>query len=283
MIDSEQSHTPRVPRGGGSRVGHVLAGVLVVQVGTYQPAAMAAYPVPSVPTAAEPSQAPQRLRVTVDPLIEDASLISGWVMSRHPDLDDAASGASEEWIAVEITGATYDYRILVVAMRDGNAVGAAEIRSCECTNEALLDLVDGEIEAARGRLHARFREESPHSQMAPLHTRPLPPPSVRGAAVDRSLTWLGYTGVGTGLLGLGLMAAGFPLALRPDEIRFEGDEVQTRSTHGAGMGLAVIGGAAVVAGAAAIIFDAVRMRKRHLAVASAVGRRRVVVSLIWRF
>jgi hypothetical protein len=296
MIDSEtnresslgvvRGNATRAVRRTGLHLTRLLVAVLTLQVGTYHPVALAAYPVQSIPADAEPSQAPERLRVTVDPQIEDASLISGWVMSRHPDLDDTLSGSLEEWIAVEITGATYDYRVLVVAMRGGDAVGAAEMRSCECTNEDLLELAD-EIEEARTRLRTIVTLE-PTSRPAQDSTRipePMATPQVTAdlRPADRFMRSIGYIGIGAGVLGVGMIAAGIPLALKPKQVRGGAGGIETLSTRRVGIGFTMLGSMTLALSAGLFAFDFIRIRRHRLVLIPDGGNQSLGLTLAGSF
>ena len=80
------------------------------------------------------------LRVSVAPSIDDAALFPQWIAERNANAEQRlALPEHEQWVAIEISGATYDYRITVVGYRDGEVVGAtSEPVVCECTSEALL-------------------------------------------------------------------------------------------------------------------------------------------------
>jgi hypothetical protein len=244
--------------------------------------------------SAEDTALARLLRVEVDLAIEDAPLIPAWVAARSSHLVEALSGpdGQEHRLVVEIRGGTYDYRVSVVALRNGKLVAASGPTRCECTNEELLALVDDEIAEVVGSLH-----EAPPEQPAGAASDPPAPHSAsstvepvgpghgdRRDRIDhRPLGSLGYTGIGIGVVGIGMMAGGIPLALQHDQIRGEPGAIMTRSPHDAGIGLSVAGGIALAGGVAIIVVDAIRARKRAITVAPTGARRHVGVMLTWKF
>lgn len=239
-----------------------------------------------VPTAS--NGAPGLLRIEVDPSIEEATLLNGWIHDRNISLAEklAPAGGHEQWIAVKIGGSTYDYRVSVVAMREGQPVGAAaEPEVCECNNEKLLELVDARIAAAADALRTA---SSPDAAPAPIEQGSEGtggPGTGSTAAADRlprSRT-MGQVGFGVGVLGAMMLAAGIPLAWRPDEIRGGPGQVVTRSTRDTGIGLAVGGGVAVAAGVSLVMVDLVRRRQRprSVAVVPTLGFRQLGIAVSW--
>lgn len=172
-----------------------------------------------------PSREPRAaLRVTVDPHIEDAATIPGWVAERSGDAVDRLEEqpGHERWVEIQIGGETYAYRFTVTAMRDGEpVVPRAEPAMCECTSEELLVRLDGEVRRAVEQLQRPVATE-PHEPDPPPH-EPDPPPTGEGPGdEDEGLTWRGKLGIGmtavggSGLVaGIAMIAAGEQPLLRP--------------------------------------------------------------------
>lgn len=240
--------------------------------------------------ATAPGESSGPLRVEVEPSIDDAGLLPGWILDRHPNADAEIPTAEghEQWIVVTIGGATYDYRVSVVAMRDGAPVGAAkEPEACECNGEELLARVDAGIaeaaEALRVASSAAVVVPTP-AEVEPTHEAAEGEGARAKDPVARPLRLrtMGYVGIGATVLGVGLLAAGIPLARRPDEIRGGMGQIETRSPREAGIGLAVSGSVAVAAGVSMVVLDLVRSRSRAVAVVPVVGPRQLGVGLTWR-
>lgn len=257
---------------------------------------MAAMPTaPSSSPAAEDATLARRLRVEVDPGIEDAALIPDWVAGRSSHRVRAleGSGEQEQWLAVEIRGSTYDYRVTVVAMRGGKPVASSDPTPCECNDEELLTLVDQHIATIVGSLAKEPRDDSGGDDTTgegSTTTSPtLPAPTGAGSndrSLDRigrpSIGALGYAGIGLGVAGIGMLAAGIPLALQHDRVRGDPGAIQLRSTHDAGIGVAVAGGVALLGGVALTVVDVARSRKRSIAVVPTAGRGHVGMTFTWR-
>jgi hypothetical protein len=270
----------------------VLAGILAFMVsssGTIATATAAPSAGSSATEVSSDGKAPSRaLRVRVEQSIEDAPLIPAWVADRNPRLAEMLRDAEghELWLEVEIVGATYEYGVSVVAMRDGKPVGMAGPSRCECTNEDLLAVVDEEIAAMVEVLRPGTAEQSVANTKDDHHKARAPGDSAlegRSSVDRRRLGILGYSGIGIGALGVGLMASGIPLALRQDRIRGGPGEVMTRSTHNAGIGLAVAGGMALAAGAALFVVELVRPGVRSIAVTPTMGHRQAGMSFTLAF
>lgn len=248
------------------------------------------------PTATEPAPRPDDssglLRIEVASTIDDENLLPGWISSRNRDLaaEIPAIEGHDQWIAVEITGATYDYRVSVVAMRDGEPVGpTSEPIECVCNSEKLLALIDDRIDDAIAEFRAA---KAADTRVLPPEPEPTPPgpvlvpqPEVDGGGTGRRgpLGALGYTGIAVGVLGIGALGAGIPLALRPDEPRGNPPMLERHSTHSPGIALAISGGAALVTGITLLVVDRVRPRRRSLAVLPTFGSGRVGLSITRSF
>jgi hypothetical protein len=251
----------------------------------------------AAPTSKEPAHrlddSSSLLRIEVAARIDDASLLPDWITSRNPDLaqEIPTLQGHEQWIAIDIAGATYDYRVSVVAMRDGKPVRPmSEPVECVCNSEKLLALVDDRIDEAVAELRAAKLADV----TMPPEPEPTPPdPVIRPESeviddeeVDghrRPLGALGYAGIAVGVLGVGALGAGIPLALRPDEMRGARPERERYSTHPPGIAMAVGGGVALATGVTLIIVDRVRHRRRSLAVLPTFGPGRVGLSITRSF
>lgn len=220
------------------------------------------------------------LRVKVDPMLADAALLPGWITERHPDLARSVrdpEGRHAQWIAVEISGSTYDFRVSVSAVRDGEPLGAsAEPTRCECTTGELLALVDVGIAAAVDRLRTAPPGEptpEPAAEPAAIAVAPRPraeplapqPRSLLPDARSRGLGPLGHAGIGVTVAGVGLTAVGAVLARRPEQIRGAPGDVETRDVRSAGLGLAVTGGVVLATGLGLLVADLAAPRRRTIA------------------
>lgn len=248
------------------------------------------------PTAEAPADV---LRVEVEPGIDDAALLRGWIADRHPSLREALrdpEGTHAQWIAVRIAGSTYDYRVSVTAMRDGEPLGPkAEPIRCECTIEELLERVDAGIDASIEQLHAPApapSEPVPQAAAAPAAApAPSPEPApheprpARGEldTSSRRLGPLGQTGIGVAVAGAGLTTAGIVLAVQPRQIRGEPGNVEIRDFRGSGLGLAISGGVVLATGVALLVVDRVAARRRATAWVPVLRPGMVGLSIVRRF
>lgn len=229
---------------------------------------------------------PGSIRVDVAPTIADAELYPGWIYNRNPEIEQDFPEASghEQWIAVVLEGETYDYRVRVTAMRDGEPVGTAkEFVACECTNDELMGLVDEGIADALEQLRVLPAETATDDVGEPAVAAIDEDP----AKVDRPrrLGPLGYTGIGLVVLGAGALAGGIPLALREPTPNLAGESdagtatLTLVSTRPPGIAMAVGGGAVLLAGAALLIADRVKRRSATAVVVPTVGPRLVGASV----
>lgn len=233
LMDHPELEMVRPRRARARAIGRlVLAPCLVVAA---PGAAWAAAPTQEPAPTGEPAPASSAgsaaargpLRVTVEPRIEDATLIPRWIAERSATtvgrLEESAS--REESIEVRIGGETYAYRIEVQAMRAGKPVGVArEAIPCECTSEEMLALVEREVSRAVEELEQPVIDE-------PESTDPEPAPSepsngkepVRAEPPPR---WLLPTGAAlTAVGGAGLVAGVVMIAVGEQPIRTEGIQI----------------------------------------------------------
>lgn len=274
-------HRPRIMRSRGTLALPVALAIIATPAVASARLHAESMPTPARPAAA-PSAASGPLRVEIDPSIDDASLLAGWILER--DLGVAKEiplvDGHEQWVAVQVSGATYDYRVSVTPMRDGLPLDPAKgPEVCECNSEALLVLLDERIAATVAELRARPPEQ--RSPAEPTHD----PFSGQAVVVDhpKRLRKLGSVGIGVAVLGAGLLSAGIPLMLRQDDFSGgTGATIKTRSTQGYGIGMAVGGGVALVAGVSLLAVDLVRQRQRRVAVAPMWGSRHAGLVVAWK-
>ena len=244
---------------------------------------------PNLPTMVAPTIVPSAtsgpLRIEVEPSIGDADLIPGWILERNPSVAEQVPlvEGHAQWIAVTISGVTYDYRVSVIALRDGMPLRAAQkSEECQCTSEMLLERID-----------SRITEE-----LAVLRRAPLPraasksprPERITGQdsgasstdRLPRRLSPMGWAGIGVGVLGAGLLAAGVPVVLRPGDTRGEIGRLETRSTHSSGFGLAAGGGSALAVGISLLVVDLVRQRQRAVSAIPVLDDRQLGIVVTWR-
>lgn len=208
------------------------------------------------------------IRVEVSPTVADAAEYQGWVNGRQPDIEKQFPEAvgHEQWILVEIGGSTYEFELVVTPMRDGRPVGLVDGPViCDCNSSSLLEFIDARVAEAVEQLHSSREDVS--EDVPPLA---LSPPRMRmfsssPRAVDGSrMGPLGYTGVGVGVLGLGAIAGGIALMLRPNELRWSQGALEVGTTRSSGGAWVASGGAVVAVGIVLIVTDVVLRRRRRL-------------------
>lgn len=208
------------------------------------------------------------LRIEVDPRIVDAELIPGWIAARHTGIGQhvVVDPGEDAWIAVEVSGATYDYRLEVTAMRGGEPLGDVFAAvACECSGDEMLEALDIEIERAIGQLEAARSVSEPApvrsvSELEPakLAPSPMPPDPCHG----RKLCWtrVGVAGVGVMGGGVGAVVGGITMVAlgRPEIVN---RTYLYRNWRPPGYLALGVGGAALIAGAMMLTIDLVRCRK----------------------
>ncbi|MEM9453729.1 MAG: hypothetical protein AAGF11_06090 [Myxococcota bacterium] len=150
-----------------------------------------------------PTAALDPIRVTVDPSIDSAGLLPSWIRERNPAVAaNLQRNHADSWISVALSGSTYDYRVTVIAMHNGEAVDApTEPVTCECNSGALLSTIDEEIARAAAQLDTarlqalRARLTSPPSR--------APPPKRRDPLDKLSTAGMITSSTGVALLGAG--------------------------------------------------------------------------------
>lgn len=249
----------------------VLAVVLWPAVASTSSAAV----ITSDATTVEPAEvaSASALRVTVADGIDDAAELPQWIAERSAakmaDLPESPGG--EQWVQVEISGSTYDYRLMVTAMRDGQLVGdPRDPMVCECTSEQLLQRADEEIARAVEELAA---EPPPEEGTGDSGDESGPEPDTGAAAEPnppnddpppRPLGIFGKVGIGLAATGgAGLIAGGIVLAqgrqidnpssryLRPEGRDYRPPGIATLATAGV----------VTVVGVALLVVDRVRARR----------------------
>lgn len=239
------------------------------------------------------------LRIEISPTINDASLLHAWILARSLDATKAIVPrleGREQWIAVEIAGATYDYRVSAVAMRDGEPVGSAsEPVACVCNSDELLTLVDSRISAEAEEL--RYTPIGDLAAVIPPPPRPAHPVAVAPSPSledepkriesnrdgHRSLSAMGYSGIGLGVVGAGTLGAGVALIVRPDQVRGPAGTARRLSTHAPGIAMTVGGGIALASSVVLIAVDLTRDRDRAISLSPTFSTHQVGLSLTRRF
>lgn len=212
---------------------------------------------PAEPTGddtSEPNVGPTTgpLRVTVDPAIDDATLVPKWIADRNPSLaPKLAAPDHEQWVAVQIGGVTYDYRITVTPMRDGVAVGPEPTAvTCECNSQELLERVDQEIAKAVQQIQSASAAPEPEPEPQP-EPEPEPEPEPR-----KRLSGLGIAGVVTGSVGIAALAGGVTMVVLGERDVGEPDYVYIqRDFRPPGYAALSVGAAALIAGATMLALD----------------------------
>jgi hypothetical protein len=217
------------------------------------------------------------LALWTEPTVPDGPRILKWVeeQARLVLSERAQPLAPENAIYVVVRGEPYDYRVHITLMRYKRPLEQQpDVLICECGSDEMIDRIGAAIDAGADRLEQAA--DRPLNQVqAPEH-----PPTSRDR---RRLSALGYAGIGVGVLGAGLLSAGIPLALRPDQVRGAGSDVETLTTRRSGIGLAVAGGVAIATGVSLLIADLVRRRERAVTVTSILGPRQAGLFLSRRF
>lgn len=229
------------------------------------------------------------IRVEVAPTIADAALYPGWIHNRNPEIakDFPEAHGHEQWISIVLEGQTYDYRLRVTAMRDGEPVGAVgEMIACECNNAKLMGLVDDGIAAAMEQLRLSSVEmvsmsasSKPDVELQLINGDILLPEH----RSRRRLGPLGYAGIGLGVAGLGALATGIPLYLRAPRGAINRGRYEYISTKPPGIALAAIGSAALTVGIVLTAVDVVRHRRRVARISPMWNERVAGFSLAWEF
>jgi hypothetical protein len=233
------------------------------------PHALAVAPASTPGEVAAPTMAPSStgpLRVTVAPAIGDASLIPGWIAERNPGLAEKVPSREghEQWIEVDISGDTYDYRVRVKAMRNGAEVEpAAELVACDCNNEKLFELVDEHIAKAVERLEPVAPQEpgpTNPAERGPDSTTTLPDSTTTPEGERRRISALGIGGIATGGLGFGGLVGGTVMVLlKPQPVR--GRESLARNYDVPGIAALAVGGTVLAAGMTMLVVDIIQCRK----------------------
>jgi hypothetical protein len=209
---------------------------------------------------------PTMLRVTIAPEIVDAGLIRGWIDERNRRVEDQVPSFDdhEQWIAVNVTGATYDYRVTAIAMRDGATVGVVPPPAvCACNSEKLLALIDEQI--------ARAIEQLQEAPLEPESALVMPPPAPAASAREttesqpppprrRRLSRLGTAGAVLTGMGGSAVAGGVVMTVLHERDAANATQAH-RSWRPPGVITLAAGGAVLVAGVSMLIVDAAQCRK----------------------
>lgn len=220
--------------------------------------------------AAEPVvMADGALRVEVAESIEDAELFPGWIAERQPDLAVRLADAPgrERWIRVELAGEYLDFRFRVVPMRDGQVVGEeGEWVECPCSlADLMVELgthIDGAVQRLREPVEPKPAAAEPEPTGEP-EPEPEPTESLRVPTVEhRPISWLGWTGVGMGSLGVVGGITGGVLVAMGERVPSDYQHLQ-RDFRSPGVGVLVGGGVALVGGVTMLVVDLVQCKREH--------------------
>jgi hypothetical protein len=157
----------------------------------------------------------------------------------------------------------------------------AKIGEAVATQRAAVLRADAEPVPTAPDAEPAGEEPNPVAAAAP-QVRPseAPPPGGRW-------TQIGNAGLAMAVVGAAALGTGIGLAVRQDAFAASDSDVQVqrrRDTRPLGIGLAAVGGAALVGGVAMIIVDRGRAkRSTRVAWVPAVGRRELVLTLGGRF
>lgn len=213
---------------------------------------------------AEPASS-ERLRVEVDPALDDASRLPGWIAERSAGSVEGleAKAGRGAWVRVEVGGETYEYRVTVTPMRGDSVVGeAVEPIVCSCTSKELLERVDEEVR----RVVEAFEPEPPREPVAEGDPEPSPVTTELPATRRRlpPLTWVGKTGVALVVVGgAGAIAGAVMVGVNRGKPLSDGYGYLARDFRNpTGFVLLGVGGALLVGGVVPLVLDLTRCRRK---------------------
>jgi hypothetical protein len=216
----------------------------------------------TAPAESPEARVHEALRVEAEPGLEDAARFPSWVVERSgAAVESLAAGTGRaQWVRVEIGGETYDYRVKVTPMRDGEGVGGAvEAVVCECTSKELLDRIDAEVRRAVAVLEetpvAERGEPSPVS--VPVEGEPRPVPDD-----EPGLTWRGKTGAGLIAVGGAGVIAGVVMVAVDRGPPLSGLSYAQRDWRNpTGYVVLGVGGAMLAGGVVLLVLDLTRCKR----------------------
>lgn len=240
-----------------------------MSAGALVPGGAWASPEEAASSSSDESSAPREpLQVDVERTVTDAELFPEWIRERNPDLEAKYPDAdgTDQWIVVDIRGKTYNYRLQITAMREGRPVGAEpRIITCECSSEHLLEVINGGIEKAVVQLKTASVDEDTKR---------------RRKRDGVNLGALGASGIVLGVVGMGAISVGIPIALRDERTEWNVGRLKKYSTRVPGVVVAVAGGVLLTAGIALLVESL--SESKVVAVAPTVGLRSAGVMLRFR-
>jgi hypothetical protein len=215
------------------------------------------------PTASPdgPAVPPAFTDVQVAPEMMDPEFARGWVtmgvnrgLAEQP-LDPKI--LDDRRLTVDLQGNVAAYRISVGLMRGGEWTGDLDQRECACTDDEMIDMVATMVAALAERLASETSVGTPATAGAPsTGSRPKPGRWRLGT--------LGKAGVGSTVLGAGLMGLG--VAFLVVDRRPSGDAAADDRTGldftipgAVSLGIGVVG---LAAGVALLVIDKKRSRRR---------------------
>jgi hypothetical protein len=226
-------------------------------------------------------------KVWIEPSVSDAESIQKWIedQARKVLSERARRLGAEDLIHVTLRGGPYEYRVHIALLRHKRLLEEQPaVIECDCkTDDMLAQVAEGIAEGAERLDQAVEAERVAREEVE----RPWVPGSGIDSSNDRrarrTLRPLGQVGIGVGVLGVGLIAVGVPLAVRPEPARLVDSEVQRLYTRQPGIGLSVTGGVALAAGISMLIADLARQRESVVNVAPAVAPQQTGVWIRGRF
>lgn len=223
--------------------------------------------------AAEQTAAAGHLEVRVDSMTSDAEATRGWIEDRAAKVFEALERPLDEgsMIRIHVRGGVFDYRIMVVLLRNGSALATEHQPSeieCACGSEEMLEQVAAAVEAAErtlGEAAERERKEAAARAEAERRHREEPSRSEAEQAGGKQRaryrpSVLGRAGIG--VLGAGAIATlgGIIMATRsPQHVATLG--YMERDWLAPGAAFVGIGTSMVATGVTLVIVDAVRCRR----------------------
>jgi hypothetical protein len=211
--------------------------------------------------------APPVVDVQVDPAIDDAEQVRGWIEKEGAGVLQErgveAKAVDRAWrIGVSIGGATYEYRVQLALERGGSPLADQPTPfDCECTNEQLIAKVETAIGDAIDALEAEPIAAPPIAKsVAPVEDPPrddLQPQRKLGrlGIAGAVLIPIGAIALGT---GIGLVVAGGSEAGDPS-LEGDSDRLDYRPAGYAFLG---VGAVALVTGIALLATDRARASRR---------------------
>lgn len=185
-----------------------------------------------------------------------------------------------ERIGVEVGWRDEFQTIFVVAVelrRDGQVLRDSEI-DCSCGTQELFQQITASIDELMSEEALRAEDVA-----LSMSERSLPADEPRPSKTQRSLTWLGWTGiavasagVATGGVGIGMWSKGRQIELDPTNNAV----VIARDYRPPGKALTLAGGVALGAGVLMLVLDVTRGRRRQTRVSAMAGPNEAIGAVV---